>query len=84
MLQEFFINDIEEITEHNDDIYGIMNKRIAYCKCKNSTDLPYGPPDICYMVKESQSKSFLSFNSKKNTKIGNRKLFNSIKNPTCT
>ena len=70
MLQEFFINDIEEITELNDDIYGIMNKRIAYCKCNNSTDLPYGPPDICYIVKESQSKGFLSFNSKKHSKIG--------------
>jgi hypothetical protein len=33
-------------------------------------DEPFGPPDICYIVKESQSKGFLNFNTKKITKIG--------------
>lgn len=69
MLQEFYINDIEEITE-NDDLYGIMNKRIFYCKNVSSTDEPYGPPDICYLVKETQSKGFLGLGSKKVTKFG--------------
>ncbi len=70
MLQEFYINDVEEISETNDEIYTIMNKRILYCKSTNMPDEPFGPPDICYIVKESQNKGFLSFNSKKITKIG--------------
>ncbi len=70
MLQEFHINEVEEISETNDEIYTIMNKRILYCKNTNMPDEPFGPPDICYMVKESQMKGFLNFNSKKITKIG--------------
>jgi hypothetical protein len=69
MLQEFYVNDIEEINE-TDEIYNIMNKRILYCKNTNTADEPYGPPDICYVVKESQSKNFLGFGSKKVSKIG--------------
>lgn len=69
MLQEFCINEIEEIIE-NDDLYGVMNKRIYYCKNMNSSDEPLGPPDICYLVKETQSKSFLGIGGKKVNKFG--------------
>jgi hypothetical protein len=69
MLQEFYINDIEEINE-TDEIYNVMNKRILYCKNTNTAEEPYGPPDICYIVKESQSKNFLGFGSKKVNKLG--------------
>jgi hypothetical protein len=69
MLQEFHINEIEEIIE-NDDLYGVMNKRIYFCKNMNGSDEPFGPPDICYLVKESQSKGFLGIGGKKVTKFG--------------
>jgi len=70
MLQEFFINEIEEIIE-NDDLYGIMNKRIFYCKNIDSSDEVFGPGDICYLVKETQSKGFLGMGGRKISKVGN-------------
>ena len=69
MLQEFYIKDLIETTE-NEDIYNIMNKRMFYCKnLENSSD-PLGPPDICYLVKEIQSKGFFGLKTKKITKTG--------------
>jgi hypothetical protein len=69
MLQEFFINEIEETIE-NDELYGIMNKRITYCKNSASSEEKFGPGDICYLVKEIQTKSFLGLAGKKVSKIG--------------
>ena len=69
MLQEFFVKDLAETIE-NDDIYNIMNKRMFYCKNLENSSEPLGPPDICYLVRESQSKSFFGLKSKKITKIG--------------
>ncbi len=69
MLQDFQINEIEE-NQEIEEIYSIMNKRIYYCKCLKETEDPLGPPDICYLVKESQNKGFLGFGTKKNVKIG--------------
>lgn len=69
MLQDFHINDIEEHQEV-DEIYSIMNKRIYYCKGLKENEEPLGPPDICYLVKESTNKGFLGFGSKKSVKIG--------------
>jgi hypothetical protein len=69
MLQEFNVTDFEEINE-TEEIYNIMNKRILYCKNTNTADEPHGPADICYIVKESQSKNFLGFGSKKISKVG--------------
>lgn len=69
MLQEFYTNEIEETAE-SDDLYGIMNKRIYYCKNMTGSEEPFGPPDICYLVKESQGKSFFGFGTKKVSKYG--------------
>src|SRR5690349_17698193 len=69
MLKEFHINEIIEKQE-SDDLYGIMNERIPYCKNVETSDEPFGPPDICYIVKESQSKGFLGIGGKKTTKVG--------------
>jgi hypothetical protein len=70
MLQEFYINELIETIE-TDEIYAIMNKRILYCKDDfQLPSEPYGPNDICYLVKESYSKSFLGIGGKKTTKIG--------------
>lgn len=69
MLQEFYISEIEEMTE-NDDLYGIMNKRIIYCKNMMESDEPFGPADICYLVKETSTKGFLGLGGKKVNKYG--------------
>lgn len=69
MLQDFQTNDVEEHQE-TEEIYSIMNKRIYYCKGLKENPEPLGPPDICYLVKETQNKSFLGFGTKKNVKIG--------------
>ena len=69
MIQDFQINDIEEHIEA-EEIYNIMNKRIYYCKGLKEIEEPLGPPDICYLVKETQNKGFLGFGTKKNVKIG--------------
>ena len=69
MLQEFYIKDLIETTE-NEDIYNIMNKRMFYCKNLENSNEPLGPPDICYLVKEIQSKGFFGLKTKKITKTG--------------
>jgi len=60
---------MEEIPEV-DEIYGIMNHRIMYNKNVCALDIFYGPPDICYLVKETHKKGFLGMGSKKVSKIG--------------
>lgn len=67
MLQEFYVKDLIETIE-TDDIYNIMNKRM--CKNLETSDEPLGPPDICYLVREVQNKSFLGIKSKKVSKTG--------------
>lgn len=47
-----------------------MNKRMLYCKNLETSDEPIGPLDICYLVRESQSKNFLGIKSKKVSKSG--------------
>ncbi len=69
MIQEFYPSEIEEIIE-GEELYKIMNKRISYSKNLLNSDEPFGPPDICYLVKETQSKGFLGIGSKKVTKYG--------------
>jgi hypothetical protein len=69
MLHEFNISEIEEIIEQ-DEIYTIMNKRIFYCKNLASSDMVFGPADICYLVKESHTKGFFGIGGKKVVKQG--------------
>ena len=69
MLHEFYVKDLNETLE-TDDIYNIMNKRMFYCKNLETSDEPLGPPDICYLVRESQGKGFLGLKTKKITKTG--------------
>ena len=70
MLQEFYVKDVNETIE-TDDLYNIMNKRMYYCKNLETSDEPLGPPDICYLVKESQAKGFLGIKTKKITRVLN-------------
>lgn len=70
MLQEFHINEVEEHQDAENNIYSPMHLRIKYCKGLNINEEPFGPPDICYLVKESSNKGFLGFGSKKSLKIG--------------
>ena len=68
MLQDFYINDIIETIENDDELYSIMNKRILFCKNLKINKFNGGPPDICYMVRENQTKSF--FKAKHGNKYG--------------
>ena len=67
--QEYFLNSVEEVIE-SDELYTIMNKRILFCKGINTSNDLFGPPDICYLVKESHNKGFLGFGSKKASRLG--------------
>lgn len=58
----------DEITEV-DEIYSMMNVRISNCKSLTAPNI-YGPPDLCYLVKEHKPKSFLGLGNKKVNKIG--------------
>ena len=69
MNQDYYLNQIEEQIE-NDELYTIMNKRLLYCKNMETSEEIYGPPDICYLVKESQNKGFLGFGTKKVSRQG--------------
>lgn len=71
MLQEFFINELDETIE-NEELYSIMNKRLGYKKHLNINHdkEKFGPGDICYLVKEVKTKSFLGLAGKKVSKIG--------------
>lgn len=67
--QEYFLNQVEEIID-NDELYTIMNKRLLSCKNIETFEEIYGPPDICYLVKESHNKGFLGFGAKKASRQG--------------
>ena len=61
--------DVEEKNE-TEELYSVMDKRIL--ECKSIASGSYGPPDICYLVKESKGKSFLGLGlgTKKVNKYG--------------
>ena len=69
MLQEFSINDLQETIE-KDELYAIMNKRMTYCKNLCVNEYSAGPPDICYLVRETFTKGFLGIKGKKANKTG--------------
>ena len=69
MLQEFSINDLKETIE-KDELYAIMNKRMTYCKNLCVNEYSAGPPDICYLVRETFTKGFLGIKGKKANKTG--------------
>jgi len=69
MIQEFQINEVEELQDV-EEIYSPMHKRILFCNGLKINEEPFGPPDICYLIKESTNKGFLGFGSKKSVKIG--------------
>ena len=69
MLQEFSINELQETFE-KDELYTIMNKRMTYCKNFCISEYNAGPPDICYLVRESVGKSFLGIKGKRANKTG--------------
>ena len=71
MTSEFHINEIEEITESNDNLYQIMKNRIIYCNTDLANNDEYlGPSDLCYLSKECKNKTFLGLGSKKVLKQG--------------
>ena len=67
MLQEFQVKNIKETIENNDELYQIMNHRMTYFS-KQSNSKTYLEilkiPDLCYLVKETQSKNILNILSK--------------------
>ena len=67
MLQDFQVQNISETQENNDDIYQIMNHRMTYftkqSNSKNYLDI-LTIPDLCYLVKEVQSKKIINILSK--------------------
>ena len=78
MLQEFYVKNLKETLENNDEIYQIMNHRMTYFS-KNTTNTQnqtkqkkfmdiLNIPDLCYLVKETQTKKILNILSK-NKKI---------------
>lgn len=69
MLQDFYVNETKETVE-TDDLYSIMNKRITVCKNFQIGEYNSGPPDICYIVRETQMKGFLGIGGKKLPKVG--------------
>ena len=69
MIKDFNISDLEEIQEF-EDLYNIMNIRLNYCKNIFDINEPYGPADLCYIVKESKNKKFFGITSKKINKTG--------------
>jgi len=71
MISEFYINDVEEITESSENLYQIMRNRLVYC----NTDITHhedhvGPPDLCYLSKECKNKSFFGLKSQNVLKQG--------------
>ena len=67
MLQDFQVQNISETQENNDDIYQIMNHRMTYftkqSNSKNFLEI-LTIPDLCYLVKEVQSKKIINILSK--------------------
>ena len=77
MLQEFYVKNLKETLENNDELYQIMNHRMTYfTKNQNSQNQVnkkkfmdiLSTPDLCYLVKETQTKKILNILSK-NKKI---------------
>ena len=67
MLQEFQVKNILETPENSDDLYQIMNHRMTYfskqSNSKNFLEI-LNMPDLCYLVKETQTKKLLNILSK--------------------
>ena len=84
MLQEFYVKKLKETLENNDEIYQIMNHHMTYfSKNTNNNSQNYQTnkktfmdilniPDLCYLVRETQTKKILNILSKnkKITKTG--------------
>ena len=67
MLQEFQVKNIKETLESNDELYQIMNYRMTYFSKESNSKNYYEIlkiPDLCYLVKEIQSKNILNILSK--------------------
>ena len=86
MLQEFYVKNLKETLESNDEIYQIMNHRMTYfSKNANSQNQInkkkfmdiINIPDLCYLVKETQTKKILNILSK-NKKIIKTGLYHYI------
>ena len=86
MLQEFQVKNISETLENSDEIYQIMNHRMTYFS-KNANSQNHlnktkfmdilNIPDLCYLVKETQTKKILNILSK-NKKIIKTGLYHYI------
>ena len=70
MIQDFNIKYIKESYESSDDLYNIIKKRVIYCKNFQISEINTGPPDLCYIVRENTTKSFLGFSKKHDGKYG--------------
>ena len=67
MLQEFQVKNLSETLENSDEIYQIMNHRMTFFSkqpnLKNYLEI-LKIPDLCYLVKETQTKNILNILSK--------------------
>ena len=67
MLQEFQVKNLSETLENSDEIYQIMNHRMTFfskqSNLKNYLEI-LKIPDLCYLVKETQTKNILNILSK--------------------
>ena len=88
MLQEFYVKNLKETLETNDEIYQIMNHRMTYFSKNTNTNSQnqinknkfidiLNIPDLCYLVKETQAKKILNILSK-NKKIIKTGLYHYI------
>ena len=88
MLQEFYVKNLKETLENNDEIYQIMNHRMTYfakstnANSQNQTNKNkfmdiLNIPDLCYLVKETQTKKILNILSK-NKKITKTGLYHYV------
>ena len=88
MLQEFYVKNLKETLENNDEIYQIMNHRMTYfakspnANSQNQTNKYkfmdiLNIPDLCYLVKETQTKKILNILSK-NKKITKTGLYHYV------
>ena len=89
MLQEFYVKNLKETLENNDEIYQIMNHRMTYFAKNTNTNSQNNQtnknkfmdilniPDLCYLVKETQTKKILNILSK-NKKITKTGLYHYV------
>ena len=88
MLQEFYVKNLKETLENNDEIYQIMNHRMTYFSKNTNTNSQnqtnkkkymdiLNIPDLCYLVKETQTKKILNILSK-NKKITKTGLYHYV------